>query len=60
VNSSHLLAAYYRESLDGQAGSDGKSIRSMPPCPWQDRETAALRDHQAEVEVERAEKKPVA
>src|SRR5262249_59701861 len=54
----HLLAAYYREDL-GEQVSFGDKIRPLPPCPWQDREMAALRDRQAEEELERAEKQPV-
>jgi hypothetical protein len=52
---SHLLAAYYRENVGDQGAS-----RSLPPCPWINRETAVLRDREAETELEQAGKQPVA
>ncbi len=55
----HLLAAYYREAPADQEDLGGKSVSTPPPCPWTDREAAARRDHQVEVELERASKQPV-
>jgi hypothetical protein len=55
----HLLAAYYRESPGDQEGFGGKKVATLPPCPWSDRETAARRDHQVEMELERANKQAV-
>jgi hypothetical protein len=34
-------------------------VAPLPPCPWIDRETAARRDHQVEVQLERAMKQSV-
>src|SRR5438552_18496888 len=55
----HLLAAYYRESPRDQEGLGGKTVPTLPPCPWTDREMAARRDQQVEVELERASSEPV-
>lgn len=56
---SHLLAAYYQEGAGDQEGLGGKHAATLPPCPWTDREAAARRDHQVEVQLERATKQPV-
>jgi hypothetical protein len=56
---SHLLAAYYRESPGDQEGLGGQSFAALPGCPWSDRETAARRDHQVAIELERASNQPV-
>jgi hypothetical protein len=56
----HLLAAYYRETSDDQQGVGGKHVATLPPCPWHDRETAARRDRQVELELDQASKQPVA
>jgi hypothetical protein len=56
---SHLLAAYYRESPGKQEGLGGKGLATLPGCPWTDRETAARRDRQVEIELERASNQPV-
>ena len=55
----HLLAAYYRENSGDEEGFGGKNLRTLPPCPWADRDAAVRRDHQVEVELERASKQPV-
>jgi hypothetical protein len=51
---SHLLTAYYWEHAGGQEGFGGKYDPKPPPCPWGDRDSAARRDHELEVELERA------
>jgi hypothetical protein len=51
---SHLLAAYYQESGSDQGDLGDKKVATLPPCPWVNRETASRRDHEVEVELERA------
>src|SRR5437773_11611579 len=50
----HLMTAYYREDAGDQEGFGGKLGPPPPPCPWEDRDTAVRRDHEVEVELERA------
>jgi hypothetical protein len=54
-----LLAAYHREGPRDQEGFGGKSVSILPPCPWRDRETAARRNREVEVELEQASNQPV-
>jgi hypothetical protein len=54
----HLLTAYYRENTDAQVGFGGKPDSMPPPCPWNDRDTAVRRDHEVEIELERAANQP--
>src|SRR6266567_8752238 len=51
---SHLMTAYYRENAEPQEGFGGKHNPAPPSCPWKDRPTAIRRDHEAEVELEKA------
>jgi hypothetical protein len=55
---SHLLAAYYRESPSDQEDLGGKRT-TLPPCPWNDRETAVRRDRQVETELQQVRRQPV-
>jgi hypothetical protein len=55
----HLLAAYYRENPRDEESVGGKNVATLPPCPWTDREMAVRRDHQIEMELERATRQPV-
>jgi len=55
----HLLAAYYREGPREHVDLGGKPVGTLPPCPWADREMAARRDQQVEVELDQASSAPV-
>ena len=50
---SHLMTAYYRESVRGQEGFGGRCDSTPPPCPWKDRDSAVRRDREVEAELER-------
>src|SRR2546423_6536605 len=52
----HLLAAYYRENPGDQQGFGSNKVATLPLCPWSDRETAARRNQQVGVALERATK----
>jgi hypothetical protein len=51
---SHLMTGYYREHPADQEGLGGNHYRTLPPCPWKDRDTAVQRNHEVEIELERA------
>ncbi len=53
---SHLMTAYYREKA---AEQEGGLHPIPPPCPWKDRDTAVLRDHEVEIELGRAAKQTI-
>jgi hypothetical protein len=55
----HFLAACYRENPGDEEALGGKSVATLPPCPWTDREMAVRRDHQIETQLGRATKQPV-
>jgi hypothetical protein len=47
----HLLAAYYCENHGEQDGLGGKSVASLPACPWTDRDSAVRRDQEIELQL---------
>src|SRR5437868_2691872 len=47
----HLMTAYYRENDSDQQGLGGKAYSTPLHCPWPNREIAALRDKEMEMEL---------
>jgi hypothetical protein len=49
---SHLMTAYYRETVGDQEGFGSKYDPVPPPCPWKDRESAIRRDREVDLALE--------